>query len=48
MIDGDEFFVIMDGSPDLPSILKRYEAYGGLVVNWRLFGSSGHVKRWVA
>ena len=36
----DEFLVVMDGSPDLPSLLREYEGYGGLAVNWRMFGSS--------
>ena len=39
-IDVDEFLVIMDDSPDLPSLLRDYEGYGGLAVNWRMFGSS--------
>jgi hypothetical protein len=39
-IDVDEFLVIMDGSPDLPSLLREYEGCGGLAVNWRMFGSS--------
>ncbi|KAL4858396.1 Glycosyltransferase family 92 protein [Chlorella vulgaris] len=43
--DIDEFFVIMDNSSSLPAVLRDYEAYGGLGVNWRMFGSSGHVKR---
>ncbi|GAB4813782.1 hypothetical protein N2152v2_000828 [Parachlorella kessleri] len=44
-IDADEFVMIMDGSPSLPAVLHDYEAYGGLVVNWRAFGSSGHLTR---
>ena len=31
--------------PDLIRFLKPYEKHGGLVVNWRMFGSSGHVQR---
>jgi hypothetical protein len=27
---------------DMPEFLKAYEQFGGLVVNWRIFGSSGH------
>jgi len=45
MMDADEFLVIKDGSPSLPAVLQRYEAFGGLAVNWRLFGSSGHATR---
>lgn len=33
-IDADEFFVLTDGTPDLPSLLRDYERYGGLGVNW--------------
>lgn len=29
----------------LPEFLNKYKDYGGVVVNWMLFGSSGHVKR---
>jgi hypothetical protein len=31
--------------PDLFQVLRPYEKYGGLALNWRMFGSSGHVKR---
>lgn len=36
-----------DGSCPVVSVSfpQSYEAYGGLVVNWRTFGSSGHVQR---
>lgn len=30
----------MDNSSSLPAVLRDYEAYGGLGVNWRMFGSS--------
>lgn len=40
-IDIDEFFVFYDSTPDLPTLLHEYEGYGGLAVNWRMFGSSG-------
>ena len=40
-IDVDEFLVLTDDSvADLPTLLREYEAHGGLAVNWRLFGSS--------
>jgi hypothetical protein len=36
-------------SPDcnlsIPVVLKRYEDYGAVTLNWMLFGSSGHIKR---
>ena len=44
-IDADEFLVPMDGTPDLPTLLRDYERYGGLAVNWRMFGSNGHQER---
>ena len=40
-IDSDEYLVISDGvTPDLPTLLAPYEGYGGLAINWRMFGSS--------
>ena len=45
-IDVDEFLVIKDRSvTDLPTLLKRFEGKGGVAVNWRLFGSSGHLQK---
>ncbi|GAB4813551.1 hypothetical protein N2152v2_000597 [Parachlorella kessleri] len=44
-IDVDEFLILRDGTPDMPSLLKDYEQYGGLVVNWVMFGSSGLKER---
>ena len=45
-IDLDEFVVLKDPSiPDLPSLLSGYEGFGGLAMNWIMFGSSGHVAR---
>ena len=29
----------------LPQFLSAYEEYGGLVLNWMMFGSSGHISR---
>lgn len=43
MWDSDEMLVTLNGT--LESVLRRYEAYGAVVVNWRMFGSSGHMKR---
>lgn len=39
-IDADEFVVLTDGTPDLPTLLRDYEAHGALALNWRMFGSS--------
>jgi hypothetical protein len=44
MIDADEFIVTRDGC-SVPSVLRLYEEYGGLTLNWMLIGSSGHEKR---
>ncbi|KAK9811751.1 hypothetical protein WJX72_009499 [[Myrmecia] bisecta] len=35
----------MEAGQDLPLYLQQFEPYGGLVVNWRMFGSSGLVTR---
>lgn len=39
-IDADEFVVLTDGTPDLPTLLRDYEDHGALALNWRMFGSS--------
>ncbi len=39
-IDVDEFFVFQDSTPNLPMLLHEYESYGGLAINWHMFGSS--------
>ncbi|KAL4440670.1 hypothetical protein ABPG77_000379 [Micractinium sp. CCAP 211/92] len=44
-IDADEFVVLTDGTPDLPTLLRDYEAHGALALNWRMFGSNGHETR---
>jgi hypothetical protein len=31
--------------PSLPKVLRQFEPYGGLAVNWRFFGTSGHATR---
>ena len=43
-IDVDEF-VMIPGGRSLAEVLAPYAANGGLVMNWRQFGSSGHVSR---
>ncbi|KAL6770892.1 hypothetical protein ACKKBF_B33120 [Auxenochlorella protothecoides x Auxenochlorella symbiontica] len=45
LIDLDEFLVIRDATPDLPTLLHDYESAGALVVNWVVFGSSGQTVR---
>lgn len=44
VIDDDEF-LFSDLRRDLKEILSRYEAYGGVCVHWRWFGSNNHVLR---
>lgn len=41
-IDADEFIVMKDGNIDLKEFLYPYEKYGGLVMWWKNFGTSGH------
>lgn len=48
--DVDEYLVFTDPSiaaqeRPLPAYLRQFENRGGLVVNWRLMGSSGHKSR---
>lgn len=43
-IDADEFIILHD-EMWLPGVLEEYTQYGGLVLYWKLFGSSGHVQR---
>eukprot|EP01024_Parvocaulis_polyphysoides_P007707 TRINITY_DN12276_c1_g3_i1.p1 TRINITY_DN12276_c1_g3~~TRINITY_DN12276_c1_g3_i1.p1 ORF type:complete len:388 (-),score=25.63 TRINITY_DN12276_c1_g3_i1:275-1438(-) len=54
MIDIDEFIVLNQGkdnnylpvpNPDLPLFLEKYNETGGLFMQWRIFGSNGHVTR---
>jgi len=44
-IDMDEFLVPKSTFGNLPALLKDFEGYGGLGVNWLVFGSSGFKKR---
>lgn len=40
-IDDDEF-IFLKKSKDIKEYLKEFENYGGLAINWVMFGSSGH------
>jgi hypothetical protein len=42
-IDTDEFIVIKDGSRSIRDFMKGYVRFGGLGINWKCFGSSGHL-----
>ncbi len=43
-IDLDEFIVPLQ-TQDIPSLLIDYENFGGLAMNWSMYGSNGHVAR---
>lgn len=43
-IDLDEFLFSPTGEP-LPEILREYEEHPGVLANWAVFGSSGHLIR---
>ena len=43
--DVNEFIVVSDKTKSIPVVLKSYEKYGGLALNRKTFGSSGHVSR---
>lgn len=43
-IDTDEF-IVSAKEDDFRNVLRKYEEFGGLALNWRLFGSSGHESR---
>jgi hypothetical protein len=40
-IDTDEF-IVLNKENNIKDFLKRYENYGGVGINWKCFGSSGH------
>lgn len=44
-IDIDEFIVPKSTNGNMPLFLKNYEAYGGLGINWLIFGSGGHKQK---
>lgn len=43
LVDADEFLFSPKGS--MPCILKEYEEYPGIGVNWLMFGPNGHEQR---
>lgn len=43
-IDCDEFLIPKE-KDTVSEVLQEYENYGGFNVSWRIFGSSGHVKK---
>lgn len=44
-IDVDEFIVPKSTCGDLRTFLKDYEKYGGVGLNWLMFGSNGHITK---
>jgi Glycosyltransferase family 92 len=44
-IDADEFIVPKTFTGSLPEFLVPYERYGGLGINWLVFGSNGHIEK---
>jgi hypothetical protein len=44
-IDSDEYIVVVNKNRTIPEVLTKYEKYGGLAINWMLFGSSGHIEK---
>lgn len=44
-IDADEFIVPKTFTGDLPDFLTAYEQYGGIGINWLVFGSNGHIEK---
>jgi Glycosyltransferase family 92 len=44
-LDVDEFIVIDQKKVSIPLMLSNYTQYGGVGLNWVMFGSSGHDKR---
>ena len=44
-IDADEFIVPKTLSGNLPEFLSNYKRYGGIGLNWLVFGSNGHLQR---
>ena len=44
-VDSDEYLIPRKGPKQLVEFLREYEDAGALAVNWRQFGSSGHIER---
>lgn len=43
-IDADEF-IVLKHHDNINSFLSAYDNVGGIAVNWKLFGSSGHIEQ---
>ncbi len=44
-LDSDEYLIPKKGPKQFTDFLRRYEHSGSLAINWRQFGSSGHIRR---
>ncbi|KAF6251769.1 glycosyltransferase family 92-domain-containing protein [Scenedesmus sp. NREL 46B-D3] len=46
-VDADEFIVLQGaaGADNINDFMRGYDQYGGLALNWVVFGSSGHKQR---
>ena len=44
-LDTDEFIVVTNTSLRIHDRLRDFEEFGGLTLNWKMFGSSSHVNR---
>ena len=44
-IDADEFIILKHRQQSLLDLLSQFTDSGALSINWRIFGSSGHVRR---
>ncbi|MCC8195011.1 MAG: glycosyltransferase family 2 protein [Deltaproteobacteria bacterium] len=42
-VDADEF-IAPKLRNDIPSMLEEFEGYGGLAMNWKIYGTNGHLK----
>ena len=44
-IDADEYIILRQPQQTLPDLLQQFRPFGGLAINWRMFGSSNHSVR---
>jgi hypothetical protein len=43
LLDADEF-IVTENNKSIPEVLRDFEGYGGVALNWMMFGSSGLVE----
>ena len=44
-IDSDEYIIVANRSLSIIDVLDNYKQYGGLTLNWMLFGNNNHTTR---